>query len=93
MYPSEKALARPEVKAFMDYVNKNAGTISKASQIVPLTSEQATEAGAELKKAERTRLRWADRLEATTASSAASGTPGPRGGAPPLGRDVIKALL
>ena len=53
MYPSEKAMARPEVKAFMEYVNKNADTISKASQIVPLTSKQTTEAGAELKKAEK----------------------------------------
>jgi phosphate transport system substrate-binding protein len=40
MYPSEKSLARPEVKAFMDYVLANQETIAKVSQIVPLTPEQ-----------------------------------------------------
>jgi phosphate transport system substrate-binding protein len=52
MYPSEKALARPEVKAFMDFVLKNYTEIAKASQIVPMTPEQATKAQGELKKGE-----------------------------------------
>jgi phosphate transport system substrate-binding protein len=44
MYPSAKALKRPEVKAFMDYIIENQATIAEASQIVPLTTEQ-TEKG------------------------------------------------
>ena len=40
MYPSDKALARAEVKAFMDYILENQTTIAEASQIVPLTAEQ-----------------------------------------------------
>ena len=35
---------RPEVKAFMDYVIENYQAIAEASQIVPLTEEQAAEA-------------------------------------------------
>ncbi len=41
MYPSEKALARPEVKAFMDYIVENYEQISEASQIVPMSAEDA----------------------------------------------------
>jgi phosphate transport system substrate-binding protein len=41
MYPSTKALKRPEVKAFLDYVVANYQEISDASQIVPMSSEQA----------------------------------------------------
>jgi phosphate transport system substrate-binding protein len=52
MYPKTKAIARPEVKAFMDFVVKNQEAIAEAAKIVPLTSEQATAAAAELKKAE-----------------------------------------
>ena len=37
MYPSEKALKRPEVKAFMDYVIANYDSIATTSQIVPMT--------------------------------------------------------
>jgi phosphate transport system substrate-binding protein len=44
MYPSDKALKRPEVKAFMDYVLANYEAISKASQIVPMHGDQATKA-------------------------------------------------
>jgi phosphate transport system substrate-binding protein len=44
MYPSEKSLKRPEVKAFMDYVVENYETISEASQIVPMSPEQADKA-------------------------------------------------
>jgi phosphate transport system substrate-binding protein len=35
MYPSEKALQKPEVKAFMDFVLENAGSIAEVAQIVP----------------------------------------------------------
>jgi phosphate transport system substrate-binding protein len=52
MYPNEKSLARPEVKAFMDFVVKNQEEIAKASQIVPLTPEQAQKGASELKAAE-----------------------------------------
>jgi phosphate transport system substrate-binding protein len=52
MYPSAKAIARPEVKAFMEFVVANQAEIAKASQIVPLTTEQVTKAKADLKTAE-----------------------------------------
>jgi phosphate transport system substrate-binding protein len=44
MYPSQKALARPEVKAFMDYVLENYQAISEAAAIVPMSQEQADRA-------------------------------------------------
>jgi phosphate transport system substrate-binding protein len=44
MYPSEKALKRPEVKAFLDYVVENYDSIAEASQIVPMSQEQADQA-------------------------------------------------
>jgi phosphate transport system substrate-binding protein len=44
MYPSTKALERPEVKAFLDYVVENYQPIAEASQIVPLNQEQADQA-------------------------------------------------
>ena len=44
MYPSEKALKRPEVKAFMDYVAENYQPIAEASQIVPMHQAQADKA-------------------------------------------------
>ena len=43
MYPSDKALQRPEVKAFVDFVIANQQAIAEAAQIVPMTEEQATE--------------------------------------------------
>jgi phosphate transport system substrate-binding protein len=52
MYPSEKSLARPEVKAFMDYVIENYQTIAEASQIVPMTQEQADKGKTDLDTAE-----------------------------------------
>jgi phosphate transport system substrate-binding protein len=52
MYPNEKALARPEVKAFMDYVIENYQAIAEASQIVPMTQEQADKGKQELQTAE-----------------------------------------
>jgi phosphate transport system substrate-binding protein len=44
MYPSQKALQRPEVKAFMDYVVENYQAIAEASSIVPMSQEQADQA-------------------------------------------------
>jgi phosphate transport system substrate-binding protein len=41
MYPSKKALERPEVDAFMEYVIDNQQKIADAANIVPLTAEQA----------------------------------------------------
>jgi phosphate transport system substrate-binding protein len=52
MYPSEKALKRPEVKAFLEYVIANYQKIADDSQIVPMTSSQAAEGKKELKAAE-----------------------------------------
>ena len=48
MYPSAKALKRPEVKAFMDYVVENQQDIADASQIVAMNQEQADKAKADL---------------------------------------------
>jgi phosphate transport system substrate-binding protein len=44
MYPSDKAIKRPEVKAFLDYVNQNADQVAQAAEIVPMTSAQASRA-------------------------------------------------
>jgi len=44
MYPSTKALERPEVKAFMDYVLENYQAIADAAQIVAMSEDQASEA-------------------------------------------------
>jgi phosphate transport system substrate-binding protein len=44
MYPSTKAMKRPEVKAFLDYVNSNYQAIADASQIVPMSGDQASKA-------------------------------------------------
>ena len=52
MYPSAKAMKRPEVKGFMDFVIANQQAIAKAAKIVPMTSEQASDAKAALAKAE-----------------------------------------
>jgi phosphate transport system substrate-binding protein len=52
MYPSAKALGRPEVKAFMDFVVANQQEIAEAAKIVPLTAEQAAKAKSDLQKAE-----------------------------------------
>src|SRR5829696_7181235 len=48
MYPSTKALKRPEVKAFMDYIVENQQDIADASQIVAMNQEQADKAKADL---------------------------------------------
>jgi phosphate transport system substrate-binding protein len=44
MYPSQEALRRPEVKAFMDYVVENYQPIAEASAIVPMSQAQADKA-------------------------------------------------
>lgn len=52
MYPSSEALARPEVKAFMEFIVANQEAIADAAKFVGLTPEQVTEAEAALKDAE-----------------------------------------
>jgi phosphate transport system substrate-binding protein len=52
MYPSREAIAKPEVKAFMDFIIANQQAIAEAAQIVPLTEEQASEADSALKSLE-----------------------------------------
>jgi phosphate transport system substrate-binding protein len=44
MYPSAKAIKKPEVKAFMDYVVQNYDSIAEAAAIVPMSQAQASEA-------------------------------------------------
>jgi phosphate transport system substrate-binding protein len=44
MYPSDKAIARPEVKAFLEFVVDNYADIAAQAQIVPMTDAQAGEA-------------------------------------------------
>jgi phosphate transport system substrate-binding protein len=52
MYPSAKAMQRPEVKAFMEFVVNQAPAIAEAAKIVPLTAEQTETAKSELAEAE-----------------------------------------
>src|SRR5829696_8508896 len=44
IYPSDKALERPEVKAFLDFYVNNYQKIAEEALFVPLTEEQAAEA-------------------------------------------------
>jgi phosphate transport system substrate-binding protein len=44
VYPSDKALARPEVKAFLEFYIENAASIAEQAGFIGLTEEQATEA-------------------------------------------------
>jgi phosphate transport system substrate-binding protein len=53
MYPSSKALKRPEVKAFMEFVVGNQADIAKAAKIVPMTQAQASKARTEIQSAEQ----------------------------------------
>jgi phosphate transport system substrate-binding protein len=48
MYPSDKALERPEVAAFMKFVVDNYDVIAEAAKIVPMTDEQASESKSEV---------------------------------------------
>ena len=50
MYPSAKAVERPEVKAFMDYTLENAPQIAEAAKMVPMTDEQAEESKSKLEQ-------------------------------------------
>jgi phosphate transport system substrate-binding protein len=52
MYPSAEAMAKPHVKAFMDFVVANQQPIAEASQIVPMTEEQVAEAQSSLESLE-----------------------------------------
>jgi phosphate transport system substrate-binding protein len=53
MYLSTKAIARPEVKGFMDYILANQQAVADASKIVAMTAAQSTKAKADLAAAER----------------------------------------
>jgi phosphate transport system substrate-binding protein len=44
IYPSDKALERPEVKAFLDFYVNNYQKIAEEALFVPLTEEQAATA-------------------------------------------------
>ena len=48
MYPSDKAVQKPEVKAFLDYTLENAEQIAEAAEMVPMTAEQAQESASKL---------------------------------------------
>jgi phosphate transport system substrate-binding protein len=52
MYPASKSLAKPEVKAFMDFTVANAATIADAAKIVPMTDAQTAKAKQEIADAE-----------------------------------------
>jgi phosphate transport system substrate-binding protein len=52
MYPSTKAIKRPEVKAFLDYVEENFEQIATDSQFIAMTPEQAEAARQALTEAE-----------------------------------------
>jgi phosphate transport system substrate-binding protein len=52
MYPSNEAIAKPHVKAFMDFVVANHQAIAEAAQFVPMTEQQATEAESSLQSVE-----------------------------------------
>jgi phosphate transport system substrate-binding protein len=51
IYPSDAALKKPEVKAFVDYYLENATDVAEAVGFVPLTEEQLEESKAAAKKA------------------------------------------
>jgi phosphate transport system substrate-binding protein len=48
IYPSDKALERPEVKAFLEFYVNNYQKIAEDALFVPLTEEQAAEAKAKI---------------------------------------------
>ena len=50
MYPSAKALEKPVVKAFMDYVTENHAQVAEAAQMIPMTEEQAAETTTKLEE-------------------------------------------
>ena len=48
VYATKKALARPEVEAFLRFLLENEKSIAETSQFVPLTTEQLAKAKADL---------------------------------------------
>jgi phosphate transport system substrate-binding protein len=50
MYVSEQGLAKPQVKAFLDFVVANDQTVAENAQIVPLTPEQLEKSKTALKE-------------------------------------------
>jgi phosphate transport system substrate-binding protein len=52
MYPSTQAIAKPHVKAFMDFVAAQHQAIAEAALYVPMTQEQASEAQSNLQSLE-----------------------------------------
>jgi phosphate transport system substrate-binding protein len=50
MYPSEQALKKPEVKAFIAYYLDNVGSVAESLGFVPLTEEQLEESKAAAEK-------------------------------------------
>ncbi|MDQ2631452.1 MAG: PstS family phosphate ABC transporter substrate-binding protein [Actinomycetota bacterium] len=50
IYPSEQALQKPEVKAFIGYYLENVNSVAESLGYVPLTDEQLTEAEAAAEK-------------------------------------------
>lgn len=50
MYPSEQALQKPEVKAFIEYYLENAGSVAESLGFVPLTEDQLAESEAAAEK-------------------------------------------
>ncbi len=52
IYPSAAAVKRPEVKAFLEFINEKSTEIAEAALFVPLTDEQLTASKAELEKIE-----------------------------------------
>ena len=50
MYPSEQALKKPEVAAFITYYLENVNSVAESLGFVPLTEEQLTEAEAAAEK-------------------------------------------
>jgi phosphate transport system substrate-binding protein len=51
MYPSEQALQKPEVKAFIEYYLANVNSVAEGLGFVPLTEEQLSESEAAAEKA------------------------------------------
>jgi phosphate transport system substrate-binding protein len=52
MYPSDKAMAKPQVKAFLDFVIAKQSEIAGTAKIVPMTDAQLAKAKAALAKIE-----------------------------------------
>ena len=50
IYPSDKALQKPEVKAFIEYYLANAGSVAESLGFVPLTEDQLAESEAAAEK-------------------------------------------